>query len=87
MVVASTNSTTPDLGEITQTPESRAALASMPVPTAGASVVRSGTACLCMLDPIRARFASSFCRNGTREVATENTILGETSMYSKTVFL
>ena len=48
--------------------------------TTGASVVRSGTACLCMFEPIRARFASSFCRKGIRAVATENTIFGETSI-------
>ena len=34
-----------------------------------------------MFEPISARFASSFCRNGTSDVATENTILGDTSMY------
>jgi hypothetical protein len=31
---------------------------------------RSGTACRCMFDPMRARLASSFSKNGTREVAT-----------------
>ena len=48
----------------------------------GASVSMSGTACRCMLEPISARFASSFSRNGTIAVATENTIFGETSMRS-----
>ena len=35
-----------------------------------------------MLDPIRARLASSFCRKGIIDVATENTILGDTSIRS-----
>ena len=64
-------------------PESSAALGSMPVPTAGASVIKRGTAWRCMLEPIKARLASSFPRKGISAVATENTILGDTSMYSK----
>lgn len=32
------------------------------------------------IDPISARFASSFGRNGISAVATENTIFGDTSM-------
>ena len=39
----------------TNAPESTAALYSMPVPTSGASVRSSGTACRCMLAPISAR--------------------------------
>ncbi len=35
-----------------------------------------------MLEPISARFASSFSRNGIIAVATENTILGDTSIKS-----
>jgi len=52
----------------------------MPVPTSGASGRSSGTAWRCMLDPIRARLASSFSRNGTSAAATETSCLGETSM-------
>lgn len=48
--------------------------------TIGASHVTSGTAWRIMFDPISARLASSFCRNGIRAVATENTIRGDTSM-------
>jgi hypothetical protein len=35
-----------------------------------------------MLEPIRARLASSFSRKGIIEVATENTIFGDTSIKS-----
>ena len=45
-------------------PESSATLASMPVPTKGASACSSGTAWRCMFEPISARFASSCSRNG-----------------------
>ncbi len=71
---------TPGFFATTHTPESTAALGSIPVPTAGASVVRRGTAWRCMLEPIRARFASSFSRKGISAVATENTIFGDTSI-------
>jgi hypothetical protein len=40
----------------------------------------SGTAWRCMFEPISARFASSFSRNGTSEAATETSCFGETSM-------
>ena len=55
---------------------------SMPVPTSGARARSSGTAWRCMFDPISARFASSFSRNGTSEAATETSCFGETSMKS-----
>ena len=61
-------------------PESRAVMYSMPVPTNGARARSSGTAWRCMFDPISARFASSFSRNGISEAATETSCLGETSM-------
>ena len=35
-----------------------------------------------MLEPISARLASSFSRNGIMDVATENTIFGDTSIKS-----
>ncbi len=66
----------------TTTPESTAALYSIPVPTRGASVRSSGTACRCMLEPISARLASSFSRNGISAVAMETVCFGETSMKS-----
>ena len=53
---------------------------SMPVPTNGARARSSGTAWRCMFDPISARFASSFSRNGMSEAATETSCFGETSM-------
>ncbi len=77
---ALTASTTPARLASTQTPESTAALYSIPVPTMGDSVLSSGTAWRCMLAPIRARLASSFSRKGIMAVATETTIFGETSM-------
>ena len=76
-----TLSTLPARLATTTWPESRAARSSMPVPTIGASGSRSGTAWRCMLEPIRARLASSCSRNGISAVATETTCLGLTSMY------
>ena len=53
------------------TPESVAALYSMPVATSGCWVTIRGTAWRCMLAPIRARLQSSFSRKGIMAVATE----------------
>ena len=39
-----------------------------------------------MFDPMSARFASSFCKNGIMDVATENTIFGDTSIRSTLAF-
>ena len=61
-------------------PESRATAASMPVPTKGASARISGTAWRCMFDPISARLASSFSRNGISDAATETSCFGDTSI-------
>jgi len=77
---ASTRSTIPARVLTTTAPESRAAMASMPVPTMGGSATSSGTAWRCMLEPIRARLASSCSRNGIRAAATLTNCLGETSM-------
>jgi len=63
-----------------QTPESRATVPSMPVPTSGAVVRSRGTAWRCMLDPISARLASSFSRNGINDAATETSWFGDTSI-------
>ena len=54
----------------------------MPVPTKGASGMMSGTACFCMLAPIRARWASSCSTKGMSDVATEMICLVETSISS-----
>ncbi len=54
----------------------------MPVPTKGASARTSGTAWRCMFEPISARLASSFSRNGISAAATETSCLGLTSMRS-----
>src|SRR3989449_1271392 len=64
----------------TTAPESRATTCSIPVPTSGASGCRSGTAWRCMFDPMSARFASSFSRNGISDAATETSCFGDTSM-------
>ncbi len=77
---AYTRSTTPLFFAITQIPESFAVLYSIPVPTIGESVTISGTACLCMLEPISARFASSFSRKGISAVATDTICFGDTSI-------
>ena len=76
----STESTTPARRPPTTAPESLTVMCSMPVPTTGASERSSGTAWRCMLEPISARLASSFSRNGTSEAATETSCFGETSM-------
>ena len=47
----------------------------MPVPTSGASVRRSGTAWRCMFEPMSARFASSFSRNGISAAATDDELV------------
>ena len=79
---ASTDWMTPSRLATTVTPESRATMPSMPVPTSGDAVRSSGTAWRCMFDPIRARLASSFSRKGTSEAATDTSWFGLTSMRS-----
>ena len=54
----------------------------MPVPISGGSGFSSGTACLCMFEPISARLASSCSRKGIRAVATDQIWVGETSISS-----
>jgi hypothetical protein len=75
----STESTTPLRRQTATAPESRAVISSIPVPTSGAAVRNSGTAWRCMFDPINARLASSFSRNGISDAATETSCFGETS--------
>ena len=82
MRAASTLSTMPPRFATTVAPESRATTPSMPVPTIGASVRSSGSAWRCMFEPISARFASSFSRNGISDAATETSWFGETSIMS-----
>ena len=82
MRVASTWSTTPLRRATIAAPESRATRSSMPVPTSGASACSSGTAWRCMFEPISARFASSFSRNGISAAATETICFGDTSIRS-----
>ena len=79
---ASTASTMPSRLATQVTPESRATMASMPVPTSGAAVRSSGTAWRCMFEPMSARFASSFSRNGMSEAATDTSWFGDTSIRS-----
>ena len=75
-------STTPFLLATIVTPESRATSDSIPVPTSGDSGFNNGTACLIILEPIKALFASSFSKNGIKDAATETSCLGETSIKS-----
>ena len=76
-----TCTTVPARSASTSTPESYAVLPSMPVPTRGGSGWTSGTAWRCMLEPMRARLASSCSRNGIRDADTEMICFGDTSMY------
>ena len=64
------------------TPESNATSDSIPVPTSGDSGFNNGTACLIILDPIKALFASSFSKNGIKAAATDTNCLGDTSINS-----
>ena len=77
-----TSSTVPATFEISASPESRATFSSIPVPTYGASVLTNGTACLCILEPINALFASSCSRKGIKAVVTEQICFGLTSIKS-----
>ena len=61
-------------------PESSATLFSIPVPISGACGLIRGTACLCMLEPIRALFASSCSKNGINAVDTDTICIGDTSI-------
>src|SRR6266403_683596 len=62
------------------TPESRATVSSMPVPTSGASARSSGTAWRCMLEPMRARLASSFSRKGMSAAAPAGDQIGDEAL-------
>src|SRR6266540_3507287 len=76
MCPASTSMTVPGDCASTTSPVSIAARYSSPVPTIGAWVIISGTACLCMFAPISARFASLCSRNGISAVPTETICAG-----------
>ncbi len=78
--MASTWSITPPRLAVIAAPESRATRPSMPVPMKGASAFSSGTAWRCMFEPISARLASSFSRNGISAAATDTSCFGETSI-------
>ena len=82
MRLASIVSTVPPLRAVTQEPESLATNLSTPVPTSGFSACKVGTACLIILEPIRALFASSCSKKGINEAATEKACCGETSIKS-----
>ncbi|MGC3969562.1 MAG: hypothetical protein QM775_20080 [Pirellulales bacterium] len=66
----------------TNMPEFTATSRSIPVATIGGSVINSGTACRCMLEPMSARLASSCSKNGIKPADTPTIWLGATSMYS-----
>ena len=80
--MALTYSTVPAFFAFGRTPESTAALYSIPVPIIGACALSSGTAWRCMFDPISARLASSLSRKGIIAVATETICLGDISIRS-----
>ena len=75
-------STFPPLFATIVTPESFPTDSSIPVPINGASGFNNGTACLIILEPIKALFASSFSKNGINAAATETNCFGETSIKS-----
>ncbi len=79
---ASTSTTSASRGATIVTPESLATTPSMPVPTRGASFIKSGTAWRCMLEPMSARLASSFSRKGISEAETLTSWFGEMSISS-----
>ena len=66
---------------LTTVPESIAQVLSIPVPTKAFSGLKHGTACLCILEPIRALLASSCSRKGINEAATDTICDVVTSMY------
>ena len=72
--------TTPGFWAVSTSPLYLAASRSIPVATIGASGRNRGTACRCMLAPIRARLASLCSRKGIRAVATLTICLGDTSI-------
>ena len=77
-----TEVTTPAALAVTNWPLSRATRPSIPVPTVGAWGRSNGTAWRCMLEPIKARLASSCSRNGINAADTLMICIGETSMNS-----
>ena len=81
MRVASTDSTTPSRLATTRD----AGVAGHDALDAGADERRarcgcSGTAWRCMFEPMSARFASSFSRNGISDAATDTSWFGDTSI-------
>ena len=82
ILLASSWSTIPSLFAITVEPLSLATVYSIPVPTSGAFGFIKGTACLIILDPIRALLASSFSKKGISEDATDTSCWGDTSIKS-----
>ena len=69
-ILESTYTTFPSTGDTTADLESTATFFSIPVPTIGDSGFIKGTDCLCIFDPIKARFASSCSRKGISAAAT-----------------
>jgi hypothetical protein len=77
---AATSLTVPSASASSMAPPSRAARASMPVPTKGASGRRRGTACFCIDAPMSARVMSSCSTKGISDVPTDTIWRGDTSM-------
>ena len=78
--LASTAETVPSASAKMTRPVSRMATSSMPVETSGTSGTMQGVACFCMFEPMSARLASSWFKNGIIEVAMEKAWFVATSM-------
>ena len=74
MLLLSTFSTMPAFFAFTAIHASRAITLSIPVPTIGASFVKSGTAWRCIFEPISARLASSCSKKGIKDAVTPTII-------------
>ena len=66
--------------------EYSAAIYSIPVPIKGDSGLIKGTACLCILEPIKALLASSCSKNGINPAATDVIWFGAISIRSISSF-
>ena len=77
--------TTPSSSARISLPEYLEANSSIPVATSGASGKTQGTACFCILLPIRARLALLCSKKGTIDVAIEKPWLAATSIKSTSV--
>ena len=80
MLSPSARITSPSASATTSWLESRAILASIPVPTVGDCGCNSGTAWRCMFEPVKARSTRFFSMNGTRLAVEPRICLCEASI-------